>query len=137
MLFRSVRPESWTISEPASPPAAPAPSPVAPVAAPSAPRSGSFGRGRRRGAASAPAAPAGPVPGPVETDTERLLDPFDTAEPGAQPAHVPVVDVSPPAEVAGEEDAVDRDARIEEMERALENFGRRRSPDYGRRGRKR
>jgi hypothetical protein len=52
-------------------------------------------------------------------------------------AVVPVVDVQPPIEVVGEENERERDARIEEMERALENFGRRRSPDYGRRGRRR
>lgn len=127
------REPEW-IAEPREPEASPA---AAPAAEPSASRPASFGRGRRRGAAPAPAAPVTPAPGPVETDAERLLDPFDSAEPRAQAAHVPVVDVQPPPEVAGEEDDVDRDSRIEEMERALENFGRRRSPDYGRRGRRR
>jgi len=110
-----------------------------PVAEPVVARPASFGRGRRRGSAPAPAtaAPAGPIPGPVDADAERLLDPYDTKEPRVETAVVPVVDVQPPVEVVGEENERERDARIEEMERALENFGRRRSPDYGRRGRRR
>jgi hypothetical protein len=109
-----------------------------PTAEPAAARSVSFGRGRRRGAAPAPApAAAEPVPGPVDTDAERLLDPYETSEPRVKAEVVPVVDVQPPVEVVGEESDRERDARIDEMERALENFGRRRSPDYGRRGRRR
>ena len=113
--------------------------PAVPAAEPAVARSVSFGRGRRRGAAPAPApaAAAESVPGPVDTDAERLLDPYDTSEPRVQAEVVPVVDVQPPVEVVGEENDRERDARIEEMERALENFGRRRSPDYGRRGRRR
>jgi len=73
----------------------------------------------------------------VDTDAERLLDPYDTSEPRAKAEVVPVVDVQPPVEVVGEETERERDARIDEMERALENFGRRRSPDAARRGRRR
>ena len=125
----------WAPAAPAAPSPVRAPEPVAPRSA----RPASFGRGRRRGGApaAAPAAPVGATPGPLDTDAERLLDPFDTSEPSPAPETVPVVDVQPPAEVAGEENDRERDARIEEMERALENFGRRRSPDYGRRGRRR
>ncbi len=121
------------------PPVAPAVQaiPASPVAEPSASRPVSFGRGRRRGFAPAPAVPVANAPGPVDADAERLLDPFDTSEPREVAEIVPVVDVQPPAEVVGEESEKERDARIEEMERALENFGRRRSPDYGRRGRRR
>jgi ribonuclease-3 len=123
----------WTPAAPAAA-EAPAASPAEPAAA----RSVSFGRGRRRGAAPAPApAAAEPVPGPVDTDAERLLDPYDTSEPRAKAEVVPVVDVQPPVEVVGEETERERDARIDEMERALENFGRRRSPDAVRRGRRR
>jgi len=47
------------------------------------------------------------------------------------PSTPPVVDVSPEEE--GEvENERDREARIDEMERALESFGRRRTSDYGR-----
>jgi hypothetical protein len=45
-------------------------------------------------------------------------------------------------DVASEQEGVveterEREARIDEMERALDSFGRRRTPDYGRRGRRR
>jgi ribonuclease-3 len=128
-----------------SPPAAPR-SPVAEPAPPA--RRMTFGRGRRREPAASvpapgdnPAASPAPLPAPpepVEEATERLLDPFDTTEPRPESAPVPVVDI-PAVEGAEEEveSPAERDARIEEMERALENFGRRRSPDYGRRGRRR
>jgi len=64
-----------------------------------------------------PATPAEAVPPP-----ERMAP---------APSTPPVVDVSPEEE--GEvENERDREARIDEMERALESFGRRRTSDYGR-----
>jgi hypothetical protein len=47
-----------------------------------------------------------------------------------------VVDV-PADEPEDLESEAERDARIQEMEAALENFGRRRSAEHGRRGRRR
>ncbi len=83
-------------------------------------------------AAVAPAAPA-------DTGFESRVDPF---EPGNSTAPrgergVPIVDVPEPAGGDPAESERERDARIEEMERALENFGRRRSAEHGRRGRRR
>jgi hypothetical protein len=46
------------------------------------------------------------------------------------------VDVSA-EEGADTETDREREVRIDEMERALESFGRRRPPDYGRRGKRR
>jgi hypothetical protein len=65
------------------------------------------------------------------------VDPFEAeidAVPGGERS-VPVVDLPEPGSAASSEG--ERDARIEEMERAFDNFGRRRSADYGRRGRRR
>lgn len=116
-------------SEPSLPTTVPTPTAPAP-AAPPAPVA--FGRSRRRGAApAAPAAPAGPVSGPMD---ERVAsEPAPVVE--AAPELPPVVDVPPAEPEDGESDA-ERDARIQEMEAALENFGRRRSADHGRRRRR-
>src|SRR5262249_48550195 len=102
-------------------------------------RAMSFGRGRRRD----------PAPGgrALPPQPEPELVPLSSSAP-AEERHVRVFagaaeDPSPPVvDVPGDErdDAEserDREARIDEMERALESFGRRRSPDYGRRGRRR
>jgi hypothetical protein len=125
-------------------------------AAPS--RTMSFGRGRRRDAGAGSAgtsdarergesSTAPPAPAPAE---ERRVDVFAASPSPPEPAppedrprtsgvpagHVPVVDVT--AEEGGAvESERDREARIDEMERALDSFGRRRTPDYGRRGRRR
>jgi len=111
---------------------------VAPGAASPAPsRAVSFGRGRRRD----------PAPGPpASPPEERHVDVFSTpaaplaAEPEpvvpAPAAATPVVDVASEQEGVVETER-EREARIDEMERALESFGRRRTPDYGRRGRRR
>jgi hypothetical protein len=93
-----------------------------------------FGRGRRREGPPAEdrrvdvfAAPASP---------EEAEPPADRPAP-TPPAHVaPVVDVSA-EEGADTETDREREVRIDEMERALESFGRRRPPDYGRRGKRR
>jgi ribonuclease-3 len=111
--------------------------PVTPIASapPATPRPMAFGRGRRRDAASgAPGAPA-PAAAPPTVEAERLVDPFAADEPREESSPGPVVDVA--AESGPPETDREREARIEEMERALENFGRRRNPDYGRRGRRR
>jgi hypothetical protein len=55
---------------------------------------------------------------------------------GAPDRYEPVVDVTADEGTEVETER-DREARIDEMERALESFGRRRPPDYGRRGRRR
>ena len=96
----------------------------------------SFGRGKRRGPAPAtPSAAAANKPAPEEAIEAQRVDPFAAEEP--DDGLLPVVEV-PLAEPAAEaETEAERDARIEEMERALDNFGRRRSPDHGRRGRRR
>ncbi len=109
----------------------PAPTPAA------ARRAMRFGRGRRR-----ELAPDGTATVPAEARSmdptgERLVDPYESDEPRAEELAAPVVDVPVPEEIVGVESERDREARIDEMERALENFGRRRSPDYGRRGRRR
>jgi ribonuclease-3 len=86
-------------------------------------------------AVAIPVAPAGPPP--AEPVHEPLVDPFESetdAVPGGERT-VPVVDLPEPGSAASPEG--ERDARIDEMERALDNFGRRRSADYGRRGRRR
>lgn len=123
-----------------SPPAPPAPVPPAPAPAP-APPAPAFGRGRRRVPApgsAAPKPPSGPVPGPVDAPVAEAhrVDPFES-EPEPEPVVPPVVDVPSVDPAAEAESLRERDARIEEMERALENFGRRRSVDHGRRGRRR
>ncbi len=106
-----------------APLAAKAPSPAA------APAPVAFGRGRRRPtsvASAATTAPSAPVA------SEPVVEPVEADE----PAPPPVVDV-PSDEPEDRESDAERDARIQEMESALENFGRRRSADYGRRGRRR
>ena len=117
-------------------------------AAPS--RSMSFGRGRRRDAESRARGDAPTAQPAVPAEEERRVDvfaasttPVESAPPEERThtgtssgGHAPVVDVT--AEEGGEvENERDREARIDEMERALESFGRRRPPDYGRRGRRR
>ncbi|MBK7366660.1 MAG: ribonuclease III [Candidatus Eisenbacteria bacterium] len=152
--------------------AAPSPSPAAavaavPVGAPAAPASSpapmAWGRGTRRvsrgAAAPAPVAevvgvavpgPAPilapiPAPEPIEDESrpvheEVLVDPFDMRE---EEELVPEVEVVPPVADPDEDDE-QVDARIEEMERAMANFGQRKGSDpapkrstFGRRGRKR
>lgn len=122
------------------PVAEPRPQPATPPAA--RPQPVAFGRGRRRNTpAAAPAAPSGPTPGPIDeavaaAEAARAVPraPEPAYEP--EPELPPVVDVTPP-DTEPEETEAEREARIDEMERALDNFGRRRSPDYGRRGRRR
>ena len=123
-------------------------------------RAMSFGRGRRRDAAAGgtggethPRGGSPAVPAAAAEAEERQVDvfaspatPVSSAAPGepasagtagsAPGAHAPVVDVTADEGVEGETDR-EREARIDEMERALESFGRRRTPDYGRRGRRR
>ncbi len=151
-----------------------APAPTASVTsaaptAPAAPAAMAWGRTTRkvvRGAA--PAAPSANVP-PVTTESaavvspteaspapaparaivepelaspheELLVDPFDMQE---EDDLAPIVEVvPPPATESDDEDEVD--SRIEEMERAMANFGQRkgaepapRRTNFGRRGRKR
>jgi hypothetical protein len=79
-----------------------------------------------------------PVEPPLaEATLEPLVDPYEPEPVVPIPGEraVPVVDVAAPERAAEPEG--ERDARIDEMERALESFGRRRSMDYGRRGRRR
>jgi len=120
VVERTVEPVSEPVVEAAPRATQPAPAPVA------------FGRGRRRSTTAAgpaaPAAPVGPVPGPIEVEPTPIV--------ADEPSLPPVVDV-PAAEPEDLESEVERDARIQEMEAALENFGRRRSADHGRRGRRR
>ncbi|MEQ1832897.1 MAG: ribonuclease III [Candidatus Eisenbacteria bacterium] len=108
---------------------------------PAAPAPVSFGRGKRRASASGPVAPAaakpGPAPGPVEVTEPRrhesfAPEPVRDTEAAARP---PVIDVPAAEPDAEEETEAERDARIEEMERALDNFGRRKSTNHGRRRR--
>ncbi len=82
----------------------------------------SFGRGRRAGRTAAPTQ----APEPSAAEEERHVDPFALAEVAAEAA-------SEPAEPA-ERDA-DKEALIDEMERAMENFGRRSSSTRRRRSR--
>jgi len=110
-------PEPLRAPDPEAVPFARAPSPEA--------TDSSFGR--------APAAAAEPArPDSAES---RRVDPFASDEPATREA--PVVDVAHAEPEAETETGAEREARIEEMERALDNFGRRRSLDYGRRGRRR
>ncbi len=127
---------SW--SEPVAsrePEPEPDPAPRREPPAPARPQPVAFGRGRRRNTPAASAPPAAPAPDVIEEPTV-----VPAAEPvrASQPERPlpPVVDVTPPADEPEETEA-ERDARIDEMEKALDNFGRRRSPDYGRRGRRR
>ena len=100
----------------------------------------SFGRGRRRDPASGGATPGEPRPRPEDRRVDVYAAPGAQAEvapapepivPLSTPPAIPVVDVSAEEE-ADPENERDREARIDEMERALESFGRRRTPDYGR-----
>jgi ribonuclease-3 len=118
-------PPATTRSEPAPPATPDSASPSAP------PRAVSFGRGRRRAGGVSPVA-ATPVVEPLE---DRRVDPYDP--PLVPTTPTPVVDVAPAEPVESEETARERAARIQEMERALDNFGRRSLPDSGRRGRRR
>ncbi len=113
------------------------PEPLPSPAASTTRRAMRFGRGRRREAASELDAASAGEAGSPEPIAERLVDPYASEEPRAEERVAPVVDVPVPEEIVGVESDRDREARIDEMERALENFGRRRSPDYGRRGRRR
>ncbi len=89
-----------------------------------------FGRGRRR----EPAA-SGIEADAAEPAEALRVDPYGQS--GRQePSGPPVVDVVPSEPEVEHETDAERDARIEEMEKALDNFGRRRSLDYGRRGRR-
>ena len=120
----------------AEPPATPRSEPVPPAQPDSTstggpPRAVSFGRGRRRAGGASPVA-ATPVVEPLE---DRRVDPYDPQLSPTTPT--PVVDVAPAEPVESEESARERAARIQEMERALDNFGRRSLPDSGRRGRRR
>jgi ribonuclease-3 len=150
-----------------APAPAPAPKPVAPAAA--APV---YGRGLRPGRRSGPVAPPAPKPeatvaaqGPTAETEERKVDAFEMNEPTARPQPAAIVDVAPapvqapvqaPVEVlkprapvpvapTPEEDE-ESEARIEEMERAMADFGQRRDtppklvaqrPGYGRKGKRR
>ena len=129
-----------------------------PAAAPAAGRAMSFGRGRRSARAAGPGetrsrgASSGASAGAPAED--RRVDVFanassaaeaaapETVAPGPGAAMPPSVAGTPVVDVAAEdgievESERDREARIEEMERALDSFGRRRTTDYGRRGRRR
>jgi ribonuclease-3 len=104
-----------------------------------------FGRGRRRepaagipgspGGEPARRTPIGPTGEPLAE--ERRVDVFTSAPPSVSDVTPPVVDIASTEQGLEAESEPDRDARIEEMERALESFGRRRNLDYGRRGRRR
>jgi ribonuclease-3 len=145
-------------------PAAVAPAPK-PAAAPAAPV---YGRGLRPGRRSGPVAPPAPKPeafaatdGPIAETEERKVDAFEMNEPPARPQPTAIVDVAPapvqapvqapkprapePVAPTPEEDE-ESEARIEEMERAMADFGQRRDtppklvaqrPGYGRKGKRR
>ncbi|MFM7231876.1 MAG: ribonuclease III [bacterium] len=134
--LEALEPAPEVVPPPPAPvaPAPVVPAPPRPAPAAAAPAAPAFGRGRRRVTPAAPVAPSGPVPGPV-ADESRAVDPF-AAEP--EPSAPPVVDV-PDAEPEREspEDAAAREARIAEMERAYDSFGRRGAAGSGRRGRRR
>ena len=120
------------VSEELAEPAAPSARASSAQPAPATERAASYGRGRRR---EPPAADAGSA-AVEDTAQPRRVDPYSQAEPIADVAP-PVVDVAAAEAEAEPETEAERDARIDEMERALDNFGRRRSLDYGRRGRRR
>ena len=81
-------------------------------------------------AAAKPVATPGPLPD--EAIVVRRAEVFESEE----DALPPVVDVPPAEPDDAVESEAERDARIEEMERALDNFGRRRSVEPGRRRRR-
>jgi len=140
------------VPEPERAATGPGPGMVRPGAAPD--RAMSFGRGRRRDAppgAGDERAGGGPSGAPVAPAAEdRRVDVYATPTPPAEVApeaeslapgppaapHTPIVDVTAEEGAEAESDR-ERETRIDEMERALESFGRRRTPDYGRRGRRR
>jgi len=142
----------WEEGAPDSEPAASGPLPNAASQGTRPDRARSFGRGRRRDAAAAAAGEArergDATAAPAAED--RRVDVFATPNPPAEVApapepvatgpsaapHPPVVDVTADEGSDAESDR-ERETRIDEMERALESFGRRRTPDYGRRGRRR
>ena len=124
--------------EPAEVEIAPVPRRPTAVVPPSSPAPVSYGRGKRRGPASGPVAPpaakpvAAPGPPPDEATVAHRAEVFESEE----DALPPVVDVPPAEPDDAVESEAERDARIEEMERALDNFGRRRSVEPGRRRRR-
>jgi ribonuclease-3 len=123
-------PESFPAAEELAEPAAPSRRGGVGGSAPAADREPRFGRGRRREPASAAAEAEA-----AETAEVLRVDPYGQSAP-SEPVVPAVVDVVPSEpEVEPETDA-ERDARIDEMEKALDNFGRRRALDYGRRGRR-
>lgn len=117
---------------------APVPRRPTAVVPPPSPAPVSYGRGKRRGPSAGPVAPvaAKPVaaPGPLSDEAigARRAEVFESEE----DALPPVVDVPPAEPEDAVESEAERDARIEEMERALDNFGRRRSVEPGRRRRR-
>src|SRR5262249_62209437 len=91
---------------------------------------GSGGGRRRDPAPGGRALPPEPELVPVSSSApaeERHVDVFAGVAEDPSP---PVVDV--PSDDHDAESEREREARIDEMERALESFGRPRSPDYGR-----
>ena len=102
----------------------------------------SYGRSTRRSGSRGAVAPAAETAAGQESappHEEALVDPFGVDE---APPERAVVDVPPAVEANTERDTEERDARIEEIERAMANFGRQREhhgggQGYGRRGRKR
>lgn len=85
-----------------------------------------FGRGRRAG--RAPSAAPEPAPAEAAVEEQRHVDPF------ALEPEQPLVVASDLREEPGAEPEPDKEALIEEMERAMENFGRRTRPARRRRG---
>ncbi len=111
---------------------------------PAAPAPVAYGRGNRRGSARRPAAATsvaatniGPVDAaePSTAHEELRVDVFGHEEGDTV---VPSIEVESPTPAASKrEDDPKELARIEEMERAMENFGRRRSGGTGRSSRRR
>lgn len=111
-------------------PAARAPIASSPPVAPAAVTS--YGRGRR-GARSTPPAPDRTPEEPTAIEEQRHVDPFalDAPEPAARSA---ASDESAPSRGRSAAEP-EREALIDEMERAMENFGRRSRPGRRRRSR--
>ena len=142
-------------SAPVEAPMPPSPPPAA-AAAPTAPV---YGRGLRPGRRSGPVAPptprqeAAPAQAPVAPTAEseeRRVDPFEDGEPSARPQPAAIIDVAPavapPVPKPAAEDDAEAQARIEEMEQAMADFGQRRDTPpklvlqrqgYGRKGKRR